>query len=78
MAVTSTGLGGFMFFVVLCPGALEGSTGSGSGLKCLRRQGYSLKSIQQTGGAGDQTQDAWVQGNTTTSCQHEISTGHKN
>ena len=35
---------GFMFFVILCPGAPEVSTGSGSGLKHLRRWGHSLKS----------------------------------
>ena len=29
---------------VLCPGGPEGSTGSGSGLKYLGRQGHSLKS----------------------------------
>ena len=28
----------------LCPGTPEGSTSSGSVLKCLRRQGHSLKS----------------------------------
>ena len=33
-----------MFFVVLCPGAPEVATGSGSGLKRLRRQGRGLKS----------------------------------
>ena len=32
-----------VFFVVLCPEASEGSTGSGSGLKCLRRLGHRLK-----------------------------------
>ena len=32
-------LGGFMLFVVLCPGTPEGSTGSGSGFKVLRRRG---------------------------------------
>ena len=31
-------------FVVLCPGAAEGSVGSGSGLKNLRRRGHGLKS----------------------------------
>ena len=44
LAVTSTGPGEFMVFVVLCLGAPEGSTGSGSVLKCLRRKGYCLKS----------------------------------
>ena len=33
-----------MLFVVLCPGTPEGSTGSGSGLKRLRRRGNGLKS----------------------------------
>ena len=33
-----------MFFVVLCLGAPEGSTGSVSGLKHLRRWGRGLKS----------------------------------
>ena len=43
-AVTSTGPGEFMAFVELCPGAPEGSTCSGSGLKHIRRRGHSLKS----------------------------------
>ena len=30
--------GGFMLFVVLCPGTPEGSTGSGSGFNRLRRR----------------------------------------
>ena len=33
-----------MLFVVLCPGTPEGSTGSGSDLKRLRRRGNGLKS----------------------------------
>ena len=33
-----------MLFVVLCLGAPEDSTGSGFGLKRLRRRGHSLKS----------------------------------
>ena len=33
-----------MIFVVLCPGTPEGSTGSGSGFKHLRRRGNGLKS----------------------------------
>ena len=33
-----------MLFVVLCLGAPEGSTGSGTGLKGLGRRGHSLKS----------------------------------
>ena len=36
--------GGFMLFVVLCPGIPEGLTGSGSDLKHLRRWGNGLKS----------------------------------
>ena len=39
--------------MVLCSGASEGSTGSGFGLKCLRRWGHDLKSHRQTGGARD-------------------------
>ena len=42
-------LGEFMFFVVLCPGAPEGSTRSGSGFKASQKTGPQLKSlIQQT------------------------------
>ena len=33
-----------MLFVVLCPGTPEGSTGSGSSFKRLRRPGNGLKS----------------------------------
>ena len=36
LIVTGTEQGGFMFFVLLCPGAPEGSISSGSGLKRLR------------------------------------------
>ena len=36
--------GGFMLFVVLCPGTPEGSTGSGCGFKGLRRRDNGLKS----------------------------------
>ena len=43
MILTSTGLGGYCYNV-LCPRAPEGSTGSGSGLKRLRRWGHCLKS----------------------------------
>ena len=32
-----------MFFVVLCPGASEGSTGSGSCSKASQRTGHSVK-----------------------------------
>ena len=37
--VTSTGLGGFMLFVVLCPGTPEGLTGSGPGFKVYQKTG---------------------------------------
>ena len=36
-------LGGFMLFVVLCPGTPEGSTGSGSGFKASQKTGQRLK-----------------------------------
>ena len=42
LVLTSTGPGRFMVLVVLCPGAPEGSTDSGSGLKCLRRRESQL------------------------------------
>ena len=32
-----------MIFVVLCPGTLEGSTGSGSGFKASQKMGQQLK-----------------------------------
>ena len=35
--------GGFMFFVVLCPGAPEGSPAVALFLKRLRRRGHSFK-----------------------------------
>ena len=35
--------GGFMLFVVLCPGTPEGSTGSGSGFKASQKTGQQLK-----------------------------------
>ena len=34
--------GGFMLFVVLCPGTPEGSTGSGSGFKASQKTGQRL------------------------------------
>ena len=49
-------------FVILCPGAPEGSAGSGSGLESFRRWGYSLKSHLTESGAGRRTQDPWVKG----------------
>ena len=33
-----------MFFVVLCSGATEGSTGSSSGLKASQKTGHGFKS----------------------------------
>ena len=36
--------GEFMVFVVLCPGAPEGSTGSGSDFKASQKTSHSLKS----------------------------------
>ena len=40
---------GFMLFVVLCPGTLEGSTGSGSGFKASQKmEQTALSLIQQT------------------------------
>ena len=33
-----------MFFVVLCPGAPEGSTGSSFGVKASQKTGHGLKS----------------------------------
>ena len=46
--------GGFMFFVVLCPGTPEGSTGSGSGFKASQKTGQRLKvSSDRLGEAGN-------------------------
>ena len=39
-----TGPMGLCFFLVLCPGAPEGSTGSGSGFKASQKTGHSFKS----------------------------------
>ena len=45
--------GGFMLFVVLCPGTPEGSTGSGSGFKASQKTGQRLKvSSDRLGEAG--------------------------
>ena len=42
--------GGFMLFVVLCPGTPGGSTGSGSGFKASQKTGQMACSlIRQTG-----------------------------
>ena len=38
-----TGLMG-LYFLVLCPGAPEGSTGSGSGFKASQKTGHNFKS----------------------------------
>ena len=43
MAVTSTGPDEIMVFVVLCPGAPEGSTDSGSGFKASQKTGPRIK-----------------------------------
>ena len=45
-----------MLFVVLCPGTLEGSTGSVSGFKASQKTGQRLKvSSDRLGEAGNQT-----------------------
>ena len=45
-----------MFFVVLCPGTPEGSTGSGSGFKASRKTGQWLKvSSDRLGEAGNRS-----------------------
>ena len=49
-----------MFFVVLCPGTPEGSTGSGSGFKASQKTGQRLKvSSDRLGEAGNRTCDPW-------------------
>ena len=55
-----------LFFVVLCPGSPEGSTGSGSGFKVSQKtgqvseDGQRLKvSSDRLGEAGNQTCDPW-------------------
>ena len=46
--------GGFMLFVVLCPGTPEGSTGSGSSFKASQKTGQRLKvSSDRLGEAGN-------------------------
>ena len=53
-------LGGLKIFVVLCPGTLEGSTGSGSGFKASKKTGQQLKvSSDRLGEAGNRTCDPW-------------------
>ena len=50
--------GGFIVFVVLCPGTPEGSTGSGSGFKASQKTGQQLKvSSDRLGEAGNRTCD---------------------
>ena len=52
--------GGFMVFVVLCPGTPEGSTGCGSGFKMSRKTGQRFKvSSNRLGEAGNRTCDPW-------------------
>ena len=49
-----------MFFVVLCPGTPEGSTGSGSGFKASQKTGQRRKvSSDRLGEAGNRTCDPW-------------------
>ena len=49
-----------LFFVVLCPGTPEGSTGSGSGFKASQKTGQRLKvSSNRLGEAGNRTCDPW-------------------
>ena len=50
----------YIFFVVLCPGTPEGSTGSGSGFKASQKTGQRLKvSSDRLGEAGNRTCDPW-------------------
>ena len=54
--------GGFMVFVVLCPGTPEGSTGSGSGFKASQKTGQRLKiSSDRLGEAGNRTSTPGLQ-----------------
>ena len=63
--------GGFMLFVVLCPGTPEGSTGSGSGFKASQKTGQRLKvSSDRLGEAGNRTCDPWF----TSSRRHYVMT----
>ena len=43
LAVPQYWPGGFMLFVVRCPGSPEGSAGSGSGFKASQKTGQRLK-----------------------------------
>ena len=52
--------GGFMVLWFLCPGAPEGSTGSGSGFKASQKMGQRLKvSSDRLGEARNRTCDNW-------------------
>ena len=52
--------GGFMLFVILCPGTPEGSTDSGSAFKASQKTGQRLKvSSDRLGEAGNRTCDPW-------------------
>ena len=60
LGCTSTSRVGLCFFVVLCPGTPEGSTGSGSGFKASQKTGQRLKvSSDRLGEAGNRTCDPW-------------------
>ena len=49
-----------MFFVILCPGTPEVSTGSGSGFKASQKTGQRPKvSSDRLGEAGNRTCDPW-------------------
>ena len=60
LGCTSTGRVGLCFFMDLCPGTPEGSTGSGSGFKASQKTGQRLKvSSDRLGEAGNRTCDPW-------------------
>ena len=66
--------GGFMLFVVLCPGTPEGSTGSGSGFKASQKTGQRLKvSSDRLGEAGIRTCDPWFTRHSTYPLHHGAS-----
>ena len=56
--------GGFMvLWIFLCPGAPEGSTGSGSDFKASQKTGPQLKVLSdRLGEAGNGTCETWLQG----------------
>ena len=62
MTVPSTEPDWCMVFVILSPGAPEGSTSSDSALNLARRRGHSLSLIRQTVTAANRTRDPCVQG----------------